>query len=509
VRSAVPPPAASPTSPARASDPQVRPVQGDPAALVTPPGLQPLPPVPDAAPPGTVPTPALGGQSLSLEAALYGALTSNPDLVTLRQGNPLAPSAEAVEVARRLPTTLNPTIWIDFRPITLIPPDTFGGGTATGPANQRGFYHSGNAYLYLSYRQPLELGHQTRHRFAVARAAYDQQRWTVVQAEVLALVQTYRLFQTAAYRRERLRVAEALADFNDQLLATLRRRQEANQVPAADVVLARVESRASRQQVKAASQDYLTALADLRNQIGIPETAGTAEPLGEFALPAFIPRVDEDAMIRLALDSRPEIRAAEAQIAGTQAAVRLAKGDRIPSPILGPEYQIDEVGVQYIGFVYITPFPIINNGTPLVRQRQAEAARACVAASQARQKVVAQVRAAVAKWNGAIELVGETAGLTDELAGEVADLERLFDEGQTDLTPLMQARQRLIQLENARLDATWQATQAQADLLAALGATSLLRAAVDTAFADSGSPTPPAPPGAGTAPPFPAPAAPR
>ena len=39
-----------------------------------------------------------------------------------------------------------------------------------------------------------------------------------------------------------------------------------------------------------------------------------------------------------------------------------------------------------------------------------------------------------------------------------------------------QARQRLLQLENARLDSTWQATQAQADLLTALGAPTLIEA---------------------------------
>ena len=59
-------------------------------------------------------------------------------------------------------------------------------------------------------------------------------------------------------------------------------------------------------------------------------------------------------------------------------------------------------------------------------------------------------------------------------ASRSARLERLFEENQTDLTQLLQARQRLIQLENARLDALWQATQAQADLLTALGAPSLL-----------------------------------
>ncbi len=455
-------------------------------------------------------SPALGGQSLSLQMALYGALTSNPDLVTLRQGSPIAnaPSPEAVEVARRFPTTLNPTIWIDYRPITLIPPNTFGSGSSSGgSASSRGnsgFYHYGQNYILASYRQPVELGHQTTHRYHIAKAALDQQQWTVTQAELTALVQTYRFFQTAAYRREKLKVASDLADFNDRLLGSLQKRAEINQTTAADVILARVESRSARQQVQAARQDYLTAVTDLRNQIGLPGTGGTVEPLGEFTLPAYIPPVDETVMVREALANRPDIHAAQAQIRGAQAAVRLAKGDRIPTPVIGPQYAQDEAGIQYVGLIYVTPLPILNGGKPLVIQREAEARRACVALQQAEQRAVAQVRAAVVRWNGASELVNDTGGLAGELAGEVAKLERLFDEGQTDLTKLMQARQRLIQLENSRLDAVWAATQAQADLLLALGTPTLINGMLARAEADAGVPVqapagpppPPSPPGA-------------
>ena len=439
----------------------------------------------------------IGGQSLSLQAALYGALTSNPDLVTLRQGNPIAnaPSPEAVEVARRFPTTLNPTVWIDYRPITLIPPDTFGStSNAARPSGHNGFYHYGQNYLLFSIRQPVELGHQTTHRYNIAKAALDQQKWTVTQAELTALVQTYRFFQTAAYRREKLRIADELADFNDRLLGQLQKRLEANQSAAADVILARVESRASRQLVKAAQQDYVTALTDLRNQVGLPGSGGTIEPLGEFTLPGYIPTIDENVMVQEAMANRPDIHAAQAQVRAAEAAVRLARGDRIPTPIIGPQYAIDEAGVQYIGLILVSPLPIVNNGTPLVHQREAEARRACVALQQAEQRAVAQVRASVAKWNGATELVNETGGLTGELAGEVTKLERLFEEGQADLTKLMQARQRLIQLENARLDAVWAATQAQADLLLAMGTPTLINAMLARAEADAGVPPPTPPP---------------
>ena len=416
-------------------------------------------------------TPPVGAQSISLEAALYGALTSNPDLATLRLGSPTTPSAEAVEVARHFPTTLNPTLWVDVRPMVLIPPDTF-----VSASNRKGpYYREGQVYFYLSLRQPIELGHQTTHRYHIAQAAYEQQQWTVLQAELTAIVQTYRFFQTAEYRREKLKVARELAQFNERLQKSLERRLEANQVLPADVVMAKVESRASRQLESAAEQDYVTALTDLRNQLGMPESAGSIEPFGDFTLPPYIPPANEQDYIQMALESRPDIHAAQALVRGTKAAEMLARGDRIPSPIIGPQYEMDEVGVQYFGFVYVTALPILNNGKPLVRQREAEHQRAHLALQQAQQRAVAQVRSALAKWNGASRFVTDTQGLTTELSREVSKMEDLFDKGQVDLTKLLSARQRLIQLKSAEIDSIWAATQAQADLLLALGAPTLLQ----------------------------------
>jgi outer membrane protein, heavy metal efflux system len=461
--------------------------------------------------------PMPGGMSLSLQQALSGALTSNPDLITLRQGNPSQASAEAVEAARHFSALLNPTVFIDYRPITLIPNGTFGTtgpgtGTGTGSAatHPGSFYHFGQNYFLIAIRQPVEFGHQTTHRHSIAKAAYKQVQWQIVQAELTALVQTYRFFQTAAYRREKLRVAEQLADFNENLLQTLDRRLRANlpQVQPADVALAKVESRATRQQAKAAKQDYITALTDLRNQIGIPETAAETEPLGEFTLPSNIPLVDEQVLIQEALACRPDLHASQAAIEGAGAAVRLARSDRFPAAILGPQYVQDEAGIQYVGLNFAPVLPVLNTGKPLVRQREAEQRRAVVAYQQAQQRAIAQVRSAVAKWNGATTLVNDSSGLTQELTGEVASLERLFEAGQTDLTRVQQARQRLIQLENAQLDALWAATQAQADLMLAVGVPSMIQSLLQTAEADAGlaapaMPAPGSPPAFAPTPPTP------
>ena len=496
------------TPPARPEpDGPVRRTQATPADLGMPIG-----PTADS----TAPLP--GGQSLSLQQALYGALTSNPDLVALRQGNPALASAEAVEVARHFPVALNPTVFIDYRPITLIPNGTFGttgpsagtGAGGTGATNHSGsFYHYGQNYFLIALRQPVEFGHQTTHRHSIAKAAYKQVQWQIVQAELTALVQTYRFFQTAAYRREKLRVADQLADFNDKLLSTLQRRLEAGQGLPADIALAKVESRATRQLARAARQDYVTALTDLRNQIGIPEAAAETEPLGEFTLPSNIPPVDEQALINAALTCRPDLHASQAAIEGAHAAVRLARGDMIPTTIIGPQYVQDEAGIQYIGLNLVPTLPILNSGKPLLRQRQAEERRAVVSYQQVQQRAVAQVRAAVAKWNGATGLVNDSSGLTQELTGEVASLERLFEAGQTILASVQQARQRLIQLENSQLDALWAATQAQADLMLAVGVPTMIQAMFQTAEAGAGlapapTPAPGSPPAFAPTPPAPA-----
>jgi cobalt-zinc-cadmium efflux system outer membrane protein len=139
-----------------------------------------------------------------------------------------------------------------------------------------------------------------------------------------------------------------------------------------------------------------------------------------------------------------------------------------------------------------------------VHQREAELQRALVAVEQLEQRTTAQVKAAIGKWNQANQLVQRTSGLTDTLKTSVAAIERLFEENQADLAKLLQARQRLITLENARLDSMWQATQAQADLLLAIGAPNLIAAAHSQAAAPASAPAMPAP---ASAPPPPAAAA--
>ena len=187
---------------------------------------------------------ALAAQ-IDLETALQWTLRSNPSLITTRQN--LNVSAEAVNVAQHFPTSLNPSISIDYTPWVF-------------ERQANGDVQSLDRSVFITWAQPIELGHRQSYREQMARASYCQTRWNVLQAELAALTQTYRLHQTALYRREKLAIAQDLNSFSTRLVETLRRQAEANQATAADVVLAEVENQATVDQLEAARQDYFVSV---------------------------------------------------------------------------------------------------------------------------------------------------------------------------------------------------------------------------------------------------------
>lgn len=405
------------------------------------------------------PAPVTSAQMpLDLQTALRLTLTSNPDLVGLRPG--VAASAAAVAVAQQFPMELNPSLSVDLFPWTY--ERDFGQGAARL-----------DTAVSVAWTQPIGPGRRS-NRLEIARATYHQTQWRVVQAELLALVQTYRLHQTATYRREKLRVARQLAEFNAHLVEAIRRQTEAAQAAPPDLVLAEVENQSMRQRLQMAEQEYLDAVTELRKQIGLPEYAGSAEPVGPLTVPENALSTDENQLTQLALAGHPDIQAAVAQANISHAALGLARAERIPVTSVGPLYEIDESGTTFYGLAVSSQVPILNSGRRLVCQRQAEHRRDLVAANQTRMRITTAVKASLAKWSQTQRLVAEVVDTAKAIEAQTQKMERLYTAGQTDLLKLLQVRQRLIDAENAKLDMLWQATQAYADLLSATGAAPLL-----------------------------------
>jgi cobalt-zinc-cadmium efflux system outer membrane protein len=398
---------------------------------------------------------------LPLQTALEWTLSSNPDLIAIRQN--LRVSRDALAVACQFPTSLNPTVSMDVRPWVFDRPTGQGIEQLATVVN-------------LNWQQPIEFGHRTEFRAAIAHASYSQTRWNILQAELLAMVQTYRFHQSAVYRLRKFRIASQLAEFNERLLQALKRQMQANQISAADVVLAEVENQSTRQRVETARQEYIVALTELCQQIGAPQFARAVEVVGELQPPGFPDSLDESALVQSALVGRPEILAAQAQVSGSHAAVGLARADRIPIPTIGPVYEKDENNVSFYGLGFSSPIPVLNSGARLLHQRESEHLRDKVSLEQTRQKVVTQVKTAFVRCNEARRLRDQTGSISAPLQEQATRMERLYDAGQADLVKLFQVRQRLIEAENTLLDANWQVVQAYCDLLLAIGGTPLVAA---------------------------------
>ena len=405
------------------------------------------------------PAASQGRMPLDLESALRWTLSSNPDLVAMRQD--LRVSAAAVAVAERFPLSLNPSVSLDVRPWTF--------EHDTGQGNRQL-----DTLVSLSWMQPIEFGHRTGRRIAVAQAEYSQTQWNILQAELLALIETYRLHQTATFRRDKLCVARELAEFNAKLVQTVRHQTAAGQLEASDLVLAEVENQSMQQVLQTVEREYADALAAMRRQIGIPDYAATAVPAGPLRVPEGLADEDQESLTRLALESHPEINAAKARVAASHAAVGLAQAERIPIASIGPVYENDESGASFYGLALSTPVPLLNTGRSIVHQRRMEHNRDLVTLEQLRVRTVARLMASIAKWHETQALIAPIEANTAAIQAQAEKMERLYTAGQADLLKLLSVRRRLIEAENARLDMVWQAIQAYADLLEVSGGTPLL-----------------------------------
>ena len=228
--------------------------------------------------------------------------------------------------------------------------------------------------------------------------------------------------------------------------------------------------------METARQDYADALASLRQQMGVLQWATAGRPDGKLEVLAAATAGDDDTLLQAALANRPDVQIAHALVERARAALCLARADQIPIPALGPVYERNETGASFYGVTVSSPIPLLNRGATLVAQREAEYHRELVALEQTQQRITVQVKTSLTRWEQTRQSVARTLTILAPIQEQTARMQRLYDAGQTDVVKLLLVRQRWIEAANVQLDATWQATQAHADLLSALGGTTLLGA---------------------------------
>lgn len=384
----------------------------------------------DDATPGQLPSSTVvAPMRLSVRQAIETALAQNPDLVAQRQAEGV--SSAALGVAQTYP--FNPWVQVQATP--------YQDARVGGP---------GTTSHYVLLMQQLQLAGQQQHREEVACAALNGVRWTLLQAELLNVAQTQRLYFAALYQQGLRDLARANAENNQQLLTILERQLAAGQATAADAGMVRLDARSTRQQLQLAEANLQTALLDLRRQLGLPHHA-------LITLDGEVTRwnwaaADGDQLAAQAA-SRPDVMAAHADIDAARANTNLAHAARTPDLQIGPYYQRNDSGTNFLGFRAQMDLPVINNGMPLVRQREAELSQRAVAWQQLVTRASLEAQAAADRYERARQMLLESRDRSgSELPVELRRLEEQFKAGEVDVLRVMQARNSLIQSQRADLD---------------------------------------------------------
>ena len=285
---------------------------------------------------------------LSIRQAIETALVQNPDLVALRQTEGV--SAAALGVAETYP--FNPWVQVQATP--------YQDARVGGP---------GTTAHYVLVMQQIQLAHQQQFREEAAGAALNGVRWNLLQAELLNIAQTQRLYFAAVYQQGLRDLARVIADNNAQLLTILERQLAAGAATAADVAMVRMDARSTRRQMQLAEANLQTALLDLRRQLGLSPDAEIV--LDDEAFRWEWAATTKEHLTALSA-TRPDVLAAHADMDAARANTNLACAARTPDLQIGPFYATNEGGINFLGFRAQMDLPVINNGMPLVRQREAE-----------------------------------------------------------------------------------------------------------------------------------------
>ena len=390
------------------------------------------------------PTPVSHG--LTLDTAVNYALQNNPEIAAVRQQHGIA--AAGVVIARTYP--FNPTLESRVR---------FAGGplsaTVTNPVP---FEHT----VLLEW----EIRHQRRYRREEAVAALSRTDAEIAFQEMNLAIRVIRAFNTAVYRRDKLRLAEEVFRINaDAARRAQQLMQQAHGVRPPDLIVARAEALATQTLIGPARTAVVAARYDLNRLLGVVDEG---EELAG-ALPAAPREWNRDALVDSALGQRPDLRARRAAVAESGAALRLEIANRFGNPTFGPAFEYDPTEIQMIGGQFIVPLPILNLHRGEIMQREAQQGQAVMQLRQSEFEIRQDVNSALAELESAKRSLEVYEAQVVELEKALKAMERLFESAEVDTLRVIDVRRKLIQARDGRLDAQFDISQSLANLAAAVG----------------------------------------
>src|SRR5579883_484249 len=333
-----------------------QPAPGGPPSAPAPPPIPPVPPVPEAAP----------GQSLTLAAAVSTALQQNLQVRTA-----------AVQVAlaraqlRQAEAGFQPTLGLQGSYTTQ---SSSGGSILSGTLTVPGAGIVGQPFV----AQVPSLG--------------------AAPSWLVRLNVAYPLYTGHALAQGTVGAAQRAVDAAQENVRVTAARVRVGTSPRFDLLQAQVQLAQSQQNLTRAKTGLVQAQQTLALVLNQPLTT-RYQPVTPLGLPAPPPNVD--ALVRMALQQRPELIQARANVEAAEAAIDLAAAGRRPNitltggPTVATSDPTERLPVSWTGAIQVT-LAILDGGLTdaKVEAARQQLAQAQLAEQQLRQTIEQQVRTA-------------------------------------------------------------------------------------------------------------------
>jgi len=260
--------------------------------------------------------------------------------------------------------------------------------TATFLAEQFGSGSVAVTQYTFNVGQPIELGGKRQRRIDSAKAATRVTDYELTDVRRQVIFQVKKSFTDLLVARESLSLADQNLTMLDELERVHRLRAEKGDISGLELLRLEIERFAFERDAADARQALGSARIALRTVVGQDRVAEDFDAVGELAFPQITKSKSE--LYRMALDARPDLRAAQAVRDKAAADINLAKANAWWD--VTPQIEYQRIGPDNtIGFGFALPIKLFDRNQGEITRAQAEAKRV----EAARDALLAQALAEV------------------------------------------------------------------------------------------------------------------
>ena len=377
------------------------------------------------------------------------ALTPAEALMLARDHNPeLLAARQELEIARgrlikaRYPSQINPELATEVT------------DRSRGEPGERG----NSVDFAVTLSQQIEIGGQREKRIEEAERHVAVVIQRVKDRERLILAQVKDRFYRALSLHRRGDLFRHVEDLTRRLRTAAAKRFQAGEITKLEVNLAEIQLGQARRDTLIAERDYRNMLQELERLLG-QEPRGTIVLAGQLTVRP--QTVDEQTILQQALETRPDLQGARAELGRIDVETELTRRLALPNPTLSFVYREEEKRDYIAGAEIRFPLPIFD-------RKQAELLQLAGRKEQAgheRQSIELQIRQEVSEalrtYNTAkAEVEVYEQDVLERATENFQLIEVAYREGQINLLQLVVVQTNLVTAQLSYIDALsayWQA----------------------------------------------------